>query len=214
MMLNRTSLTVLLLAAVAIWGTVLFVTGIQISWDHAKPFTITVTILTAGLAAFNKTAWAWRIFSWFHHRPDLRGTWQVELVSTYRDKVSGAPVTMHGYAAIRQTYSALSIRLMTKESTSGLIADKLMIHDDETVEIAGVYQSDPEVHLRGRVSEIHYGAFKVTVVSRPPTCIQGHYWTDRHTNGTIIYTSRVSTIADSYAEAEKLYPVDTAGRRV
>lgn len=204
MLVARFSLPIILGAAVFVWGVVLYISGIELSWDYIKPYSIAVTLVGVGVASFEKAVWAWRVVSSLHNVPYLKGTWHVELQSTYKDPVTQErrpPVI--GYAAIRQTYSTISIRLMTKDSNSALIASDLVRRSDGTYELAGVYQSDPQVHLRGSESEIHYGAFKLRLVGAPVNRIEGHYWTDRNTGGTIIYSSWVPEIADSFEEANE-----------
>lgn len=103
-----------------------------------------------------------------------------------------------GYATIRQTLTSLSIRLMTEQSESFLVASSFDVKVDGTTYIYGVYQSDPSILLRSKVSEIHYGSFKYKVVGQPPVALNGHYWTDRNTNGSIKLTGRRRLHFDSY----------------
>ncbi|BCH68449.1 hypothetical protein RvVAT039_pl12820 (plasmid) [Agrobacterium vitis] len=206
MTVERFPIWVLLILAIFIWGATLYFYGTPLSWNHAAPYSITLSVLTGTLVIYDRWAWSWACFQFFHGIPDLRGTWRVQLETTYRDPKTLEPrPPIHGFAAIRQTYSTLSIRLITKDSSSALTASRFIIRQDNTVEVAGVYQNDPIVHLRGRESEIHYGAFKVSVVGSPPHCIEGHYWTDRTTKGTIRYDQRNDEIANSYDEAEKIF---------
>lgn len=206
MTLERFSLPVILLLAVAAWGATLYLSGIPLSWDHIKPYGITLAVVSATLTAFDKIGWKWWPLRLCSKIPDLNGTWCVELHSTYEIPETGKRVApIQGFASIRQTYSKLSIRLMTKDSDSFLIASNILQRDDNTIEIAGVYQSDPKVHLRGKESEIHYGSFKVRLVGNPVAAMDGHYWTDRHTKGTVTYGSRVSALADNFDEASRLF---------
>lgn len=94
---------------------------------------------------------------------------------------------------------------MTPESNSHLKAHSFLFPDDQTIELTGVYQSDPLIHLRGTISEIHYGAFKVRMTGRPIDRIEGHYWTDRNTTGSIRYTERRFEFCDRYDLAQALF---------
>jgi hypothetical protein len=205
-MLDRTSLAILIVIITAVWGAGLWVLGIPLTWDHAKPYTVTVTIVTLLLSLFDGFLWRWEPFRRFVKIPNLQGTWRVELHSTYLNPNTGerAPLLV-AYASIRQKYSRLSLRLMTPESNSHLIAYNFLFPDDHTVELTGAYQSDPQIHLRGTISEIHYGAFKVRISGDPPDRIEGHYWTDRGTSGSIRYTQRRSEPCDRYDSAERLF---------
>jgi hypothetical protein len=67
-----------LVLALVVWGAILWVLGIPLTWDLAKPYTFTLTALTAIFAAFDKFLWHTAPFSWFVKKPDIRGTWKVE----------------------------------------------------------------------------------------------------------------------------------------
>lgn len=168
------------------WASALWVFGVELSWDMAKPLSITFAVVGTVVTAFDR--WLWRLppFIWFSATPDLNGQWSVELRSTYVSPTTGEPVApISGSATIRQSFSTLSIRLATPSSSSFLIAHHIVCHGDGAVEIVGAYRSDPSIHLRGGESEIHYGAFRYSVVGKPAEKVLGQYWTDRQTRGSI-----------------------------
>ena len=137
-------------------------------------------------------------------RPDLNGTWRVTLRSSFRIPDSKDPdAVVNGFAVIRQSFSSLSIRLMTAQAESFLVASSFSTQPDGTTYLYGVYQSDPSIHLRSGVSEIHYGSFKYKVIGRPPSQVSGHYWTDRNTNGSISLVDRKSVFFDSFIDAKE-----------
>lgn len=175
----------MIILTVVVWGVSLKISGLQLTWDYLKPFSITVAIVLAILKAFDRWVWSWWPIVYFVRVPDLRGEWKVELHSTYKDATGTPAAKIEGTAVIRQTFSSLSIRMVTPSSKSVLKAERVSIEPDGDVEIYGVYQSDPSIHLRGDTSEIHYGAFHYHVIDRPPTIMEGTYWTDRVTKGAI-----------------------------
>lgn len=202
-MLTRTSISVLLIIAVVVWGVFLWGLGIELTWEHAKPYSLTLATLTSAWWLFNKYLWKYWPGNWFVSQPDLNGTWRVELQSSFIDPATGKGVEpVAGYAAIRQTFSSLSIRLMTEQSESTLVASSFDIHVDQTTYIYGAYQSDPSILLRSNVSEIHYGSFRYKVVGQPPIELNGHYWTDRNTNGSICLSERSRKYFDSFKLAK------------
>ncbi|WP_370169360.1 hypothetical protein [Bradyrhizobium elkanii] len=71
------------------------------------------------------------------------------------------------------------------------LAGRLIRHADGAYEVIGVYQSDPDILARGTDTEIHYGAFRYRVVGMPPKKMNGHYWTDRNTRGSIQLKKRI-----------------------
>jgi hypothetical protein len=75
-------------------------------------------------------------------------------------------------------------------------------------ELAGVYRNTPQVHLRGERSEIHYGALLLELKGDPVNGLQGHYWTDRQTRGTLELSNRQKRLVNDYAEAARLFKFD------
>jgi SMODS-associating 2TM, beta-strand rich effector domain len=189
-----------------VWGAGLWALGIPLTWDHAKPYTVTVTTVTLLLWLFDSYVWRWKVLRRFIKIPDLQGTWRVELSSTYVNPTTGERSgPLAAYVLVRQRFSQLSLRLMTAESNSHLIAYSFLFPDDRTVELTGVYQSDPSIHVRGRTSEIHYGAFKLRASGDPIDRMEGHYWTDRNTTGSIVYVERRPELCDRLDLAEGLF---------
>ena len=195
----RASISALLIIASVVWAASLWALGVELIWKHAIPYSLTLTTVTSTWWFFDKHLWKFWPGRLLVRRVDISGTWYVELQSTYLVE----PVV--GYAAIRQTLTTLSIRLMTEQSESYLIANSFNVHDDGTTNIYGVYQSDPIIHRRSRVSEIHYGSFKYKVVDRPVSELEGHYWTDRNTNGSVRLSCRKRKYYDSFKLAQEAF---------
>lgn len=189
--------------AVIAWIILLWIRGTPIGWDHLWPYGLVVSLLTLLAAAFDRWIWAWRALNgWFVHRPDIRGTWQVELKSQWIDPDIGEPPDpIVCYMAIRQTLSRLSMRLMTRESSSSLIADRIVRSNDGVCHVTGVYSNTPNLELRGEQSEIHFGALMLQVIDDPPTSLQGHYWTDRNSRGTMVFSRRFDKVYSCYEDA-------------
>ncbi len=156
---------------------------------------------------FNKYCWAWKVFrGWYVKRPDLRGTWKVELHSCWVNPETKEPVPpITAYAVIRQTLISMSFRLFTKESKSVLIAHSIEIQEaDDLYKLVGVYRNEPNIELQGVRSEIHYGAFSLEIHGEPVTELEGHYWTDRGTKGRVQMSESARKYSNSYQSAEKL----------
>lgn len=69
---------------------------------------------------------------------------------------------------------------------------------DGIYRIAGIYRNEPRVELQGERSEIHHGSLLLEVHGTPPTSMEGHYWTDRGTQGTMIIADRKRKIFDNF----------------
>ena len=105
---------------------------------------------------------------------------------------------------IRQTYSSISLRLLTDESSSELIGAEIITLSDGTIRMAGVYRNEPRQLLRER-SPIHNGAILLEIIGRPVTRLKGHYWTDRNTAGEIELNNRRNQIFHDYETAKRYF---------
>jgi hypothetical protein len=206
-MLNQRHITVLLVLAVGTWAIALWILGLPFTWDYSKPFSLTVSVLAVACFIFDAWIWKWPIFKgWLVNRPNLHGTWKVLLKSDWVDpqtKQQVAPIEC--VMTIRQTYSRLSARLFTRESSSYLVAHKIERQNDGVFQLFGTYQNTPDISLRGKRSEIHYGALVLEVRGDPAKSLVGHYWTDRGTRGSIELTDRIPQILTSYQEGIEVF---------
>src|ERR1043165_7726517 len=208
-MLTRNHLTALLLLALVVWGTALWLMGLPITWEYSKPFAITVTVLSVACIVFDKWLWKLPIFKgWFVNCPNLQGTWKVVLKSDWINPETKEQVPpIECIITIRQTYSKFSARLFTRESSSYLVAHKLEQQNDGVFQLFGTYQNTPDITLRGKRSEIHYGALVLEVRGEPPKSMVGHYWTDRGTKGSLKLTDKIADVLASYAEGASRFAI-------
>ncbi len=206
-MLSRVHLSALLLLAAGIWGTMLTAGGVAVSATWFRPFSTVVSVLAVLLVAFD--LWAWRLRflqGWFVSRPDIRGTWRAELHSGWRNPATNEVVSpIPAYLVVRQSFSTLSLRMLTFESSSKLVAAEFSKANDGTYRLVAVYRNEPKLSVRDR-SPIHYGAIVLDVQRDPVKDLVGCYWTDRSTRGELRTLAWCDTIAGSFREAEALLP--------
>lgn len=205
-MIERLPLSAIILTAAAVWGILLLLQGVPVSPDWFRPFSRVVGVLMILLTAFDLWLWRWPIFrGWLVKRPVLTGTWRAEVRSNWVDPATGqriAPIL--AFMVIRQTFSRLTLRLMTGESGSELLGAEIILGSDGTYRVFGVYRNEPRLTVRHR-SEIHYGALELRVAGSPPECMEGHYWTDRATAGELLLSNRNAKHAHDMASALRLY---------
>ena len=152
--------------------------------------------------------WSW-LHGWFVKRPDLRGTWRVELQSDWIDPVTnvGVPIIIC-YMGVAQTLSTLQMHLMTPESESWFIAERITPSRSKVgYRVAGVYTNEPKTHLRGKRSEIHLGGLLLEThgpANRPNT-LTGEYWTDRKTKGQMTFTERLPDVLTRFEDAKRAF---------
>lgn len=211
MKLERLHVTAFLGISVLVWFGVLLVQGTPVTWAHGRPFTAVVSILMVLGVLLENVLWRspW-LHGWFVKRPDLRGTWRVEIQSSYlRPETDERPPTIACYMGVEQTLSRLQMHLMTPESESWFIADHIRPSPNGNgYQVIGVYTNEPDIHLRGeRVSEIHQGAIIVETHGegvRPDT-LTAKYWTDRKTAGTMNFTGRIDQVFTRFRDSDAAF---------
>jgi hypothetical protein len=198
---------------IAVWLLAHWMQGMPVlSANFLKPFGIVVSVITGVVVIFNNYLWSFKLFQgWYVKRPDLRGTWRVELQSSWINPETNEVISqINGYAVIRQSLTSLSFRLMAKESRSVLVAHSIEQQEDEGLyKLVGVYRNEPTIELQGVRSEIHHGSFALDVHGNPVYELQGHYWTDRGTKGSMKLFGKVCKLYDTFEQAEKKLGLQT-----
>lgn len=204
--MQRIHVTALLLLAAILWAGLLFLQGVSIAPELGKPFSIVVSLLVGGLALFELRLWriGW-LQGWFVKRPYLGGTWSVSVTSDWVDPATNRSLEpFDAYLVVRQTYTTLSLRLVTQESQSYVLGADLSSHPDGVFILTGVYRNEPALSVRDR-SPIHHGALLLNVRGIPPQALDGLYWTDRGTKGEIRSTAHITKLCNGFAQAQESF---------
>lgn len=209
MKIERVHIAVFVAIAALVWWITLVYQGTPVTWEHATPFTVVVSALGGFGLVFEHFLWRCRLFhGWFFKRPDIRGTWRVELQSSYiRPETEERVPMIVCYMGVEQTLSKLKMHLMTPESESWSIASHIMPSPSGNgYQAIGVYTNEPNIHLRDkRISEIHKGTLIIDTHGsgvRPDT-LTAQYWTDRKTMGTMDFNSRVNKVFTRFEDAKR-----------
>ncbi len=199
---SRIQVSALVLYVAIVWGVSLFLQGFDVTPELLKPVSTVSGALVVILAVFDN--WLWRVSilqGWFVKRPLLAGTWRATFQTSWRNPdTAEIPGPITGFMVVRQTYSRLTMTLLTTESTSQFVADELTLGTDGRFAVFAVYHNEPKVQVRHR-SAMHYGAMKLTVQGKPATSLEGFYWTDRLTRGDIQLSERRKRAFDSFEDA-------------
>lgn len=188
------ALVVAALAIVLAWSieaVVHFATGDKV--NILKYTSLIATIITLLVAGAVSVSWRyiWRKIPWIQRKtfPDLNGTWQGTLVSTWID-----PVTMQQKPPIpttvwiRQTPFSLSIKLRTGESSSYstrciLEAD----HDAGRFRIWYSYDNQPRAELAYRSARHEGVAWLEMDIDAGSDQLTGQYYSNRRTTGDMAF---------------------------
>jgi hypothetical protein len=200
--LQRIHVSAILYVAVGVWAASLLSAGVNVGIELLRPLSLVTGAVALAVAGFEVSLWRITFLQgWFVKRPNLRGTWALTLHSDWVDSATGhgrGPI--EAYVVIRQTYSSISLRLMTAESESKMLGTDIVEFPDGRYVVTGVYQNLPRLSLQHR-SRTHNGAILLNVRGAPPESIDGTYWTDRKTQGEIMSTVHVKAVTDTFAKA-------------
>jgi len=191
--------------AMTIWAIALLLSGQKPSLDLLRPLSTVTSAVVLLSIAFE--LWLWKLpflHGWLVKRPVIEGTWRAELRSNWKDATGAAISPLEGYVVIRQTFLNLSLRLLTKESSSHLVGTEIVCSADGLYCVSGVYRNEPRYRDRGH-SGIHYGAVWLEVIDKPAQMLQGHYWTDRNTAGEMRLTERLTNKFQDFESAKAHY---------
>lgn len=184
-MISRFPLMILVASSAAIWALVLSGHGWVIPLSFFTPLSIVVGALSILLLVFDRWAWALPGIRRFTNRPDLRGTWMgVIRPSRVHSDGEQHQFPIEAFIVIRQTFTAVHLRLITRESMSVSLLASLTEEQDGTSKVNGIYRNIPAQSVRSR-SPIHHGGLILNIGGPPPTFMFGHYWTDRQSQGEL-----------------------------
>ena len=170
-----------------VYSAVLALSGVHL--DSLVKVLLAWLPAAAALAAVGWDLWVWRLprARALTHRPRIDGLWQVTLKPTAESHIpsGGNRGPIPAYMTIRQSYWSLHARQLTEESGSdsraffwerlaGTNADRLTF----------LYENDPRPEHRSR-SPRHLGSCSLDIAGLEPTEIEGTYFTDRYTQGSM-----------------------------
>ena len=137
---------------VLVWTVVLLLNHEALKTTWLAPLSTVTSVVLILVMLFD--LWGWKLpflQGWFVKRPAIDGTWKVRLISNYKNPETGAAIPpIEAYMVVRQTLSTLSLRLLTKESTSELIGAEIVSASDGLYSVGGVYRNEPRFQVRHR----------------------------------------------------------------
>jgi predicted pore-forming effector associated with SMODS systems len=191
-----------LITFLVIWAGLLYLTNtpLQINVEAIKKLPEVVTIYMVLYLVFSRWAWRLAIFrGWLVPFPDLTGTWEGTLITTWRYPETGAaspPIDIR--LVIRHQFDHLSCVLYTAESMSWSTAATLYGDDADAIKrLSYTYINQPKAAVRDR-SAISNGAVVLQLTEGRERQLEGQYWTDRKTTGDIALRFKTRRCADSF----------------
>ena len=215
--LNPKPLLIILLAfSGVIWFCLGAVSGLamQSFVDFMRPIpkVVTADLLLVGI--FVRWLWRWRLLQgWLVPFPDLNGTWQGNIQTTWKDAEVKTPGPIPAILTIKQTFGRLSCVMRTGEMESRSYLEGFCIDKEAQVrQVCYSYTSKPKAALRNR-STPHDGTMLFNIIGTPVHKLEGEYWTQRQTTGSVTLTLRATELVDELPIDLPAHPMTADKRR-
>lgn len=198
------SIWVQLVTFVLIWIVILLITktDLKINWEAIKKLPDVITVYAVLYFIFSQWLWRLPIFQgWLVPNPDLQGTWEGTLQTTWIDPKTGKiPGPIPLILVVRQSFDSINCVMYTQESSS--VSNAALLIEDENSRIYCLsynYTNKPDAVLRS-ISVIHDGAALLTVIKKPTRLLKGEYWTNRKTTGCIELKYKTNELIESFPD--------------
>lgn len=151
----------------------------------------TIPVVLLLWLSFTAYAWRWRVFrGWLVPFPDLDGTWQGTIQTTWKDANSATPGPIPVILTIKQSFGRVSCVMRTAEMSSwSYLADFWLDTDEQIRKLGYCYTSSPSLAVAER-SQPHDGTMVLEIIGEPVEKLKGIYWTTRKTTGEVTLTYR------------------------
>lgn len=209
----RTILFLTLGISAIIWFIIAYYKNIDISNfpDYIKILPQVVTIDLILYSVFAKWLWKLKIFqNWLVPFPDLNGTWEGFIFSNWQNpndklRIKKIPAIL----TIRQSFSNLSCKVKTSESTSFSYTEGFKIDEERQLrQLVYSYINRPRISISER-SQAHDGTIVLDILLGEEKKLKGEYWTSRKTTGEVVFRFREKRLLEDIPEELGEHPMTT-----
>lgn len=195
-----------------VYSAILFLSGIDLDTLAKQVVALIPSIAPLAVVAYDKWVWRWGFVQKLNHRPRVDGLWKATLTpdtdSHIPSEVPRGDIEV--YIVIEQSYWTISVTQFSKESRSYSRTSTFLKHGESNhMSLSFLYDNVPRQEHRRR-SPRHVGACEFSTPQGTPTRLEGHYFTDRFTQGemTLELVDRSTNFADfqgarDYAESTR-----------
>ncbi|MBC8264103.1 MAG: hypothetical protein H8E47_08290 [Anaerolineales bacterium] len=197
-----------------VWFAVARASGLNMKnlFDFMRPIPNVVTADLLLVAFFMKWGWRWKYLQdWLVPFPDLNGTWQGNIQTNWKDTDGNTPDPIPVILTIKQTFGHVSCVMRTAEMESHSYAEGFCIDRERQIrQLCYSYTSKPKASLRGR-STPHDGTVLFNIIGKPVHKLEGEYWTQRQTTGTVALMFQTKALLDGLPSDLPVHPMTGGG---
>ena len=177
-------------------------------FEFMRPIPDVVTVDLFFIGFFIK--WGWRckwLQGWLVPFPDLNGTWQGKIQTNWKDTQGNTPGPIPVILTINQSFIRISCVMRTAEMESHSYVEGFCIDRERQVrQLCYSYTSKPKASLRDR-STPHDGTIIFNIIGKPVHKLEGEYWTQRQTLGTITLNFLTKNLLDEFPSDSTMRPL-------
>lgn len=183
-------------------------------WALARVVPTVITIDWLAYLAFTRWAWRWSFWrGWLVPFPDLNGTWEGHINSKWKGPQGEIAAPIPAILTVRQRFNHISCVMRTGEMTSYSYVEGFCIEPDNQVRrLAYSYSSKPNLDVRHR-SPLHDGTMLLDLIGDPVRKLQGEYWTQRGTVGTVTLRLKSRERLDEMPPDAAPHPMNVANEQ-
>lgn len=203
-------LFILLAFSGLVWFCIATVSGLNmqnlVDFMRPIPKVVTTDVLLVGI--FMKWLWRWQLLQgWLVPFPDLNGTWQGHIQTNWKDAEGRTPGPIPTILTIKQTFGRMSCVMRTGEMESHSYLEGFCIDKEAQIRrLCYSYTSKPKAALRSR-STPHDGTMLFNIIGTPVRKLEGEYWTQRQTNGSVALIFRDKELVDELPHDLSAHPM-------
>ena len=196
-------------AVLGLYSLLLFLFGVSVPSLMTRILSFVPMLLVICFAGFDRWAWRWPIVLKFVKRPYLAGTWWGELISYRLDEDNRKTSSTHDVVlVIQQTFTTISLTLMTAESKSRSVAPEIEKEANDDFVVHYQYENTPHLAVR-ETSPIHRGSAAIEVHGSSPVDLDAEYWTARKSQGTFALKKITNKRVGSFREGQTLATIES-----
>jgi hypothetical protein len=149
-------------------------------------------------------SWGWKLplLNKIFYRPNLNGTWHGVLVSDWKDENGKTVNPRELFIVIRQSFLKIHFTTFTDNFVGVSYSETFYLSKDRGIKnVAYLFRKDTSQNNDEILQE---GATELRLILADEKKLEGKYWSNRKTNGTIKVKFLRNIHVDSYEEAIKL----------
>lgn len=197
--LVRASVVIAIITLV-IYFSVLTSAITTITLYRASSFALTVVV--GFWTLYFTLLWRYSAFNWILYRPDIRGTWGGLLTSNWIGP-NGHIEPKPFFIVIHQNFLNLKFTTFT-DNFMGISYSENVLFDENRNRQKVVYLYMKDTSDIG-IQEKNEGVTELRIIGRNPSRMEGRYWTNINTKGTIEVTLISREYVESFSDCFKLF---------